>query len=161
MIHDHLANNNRHEPVPGRRVALILKENQKNVIDRWLSLVKEDPDLRELPLTDRERADHLPGVLSGMVDMLTSHPGETSLQAMQDAAKHGRERRRQGYTLPMLCSEARILRHAIFTVVQEHLLAVDISYLLADIIQIGDTLDAQLRVAVESYLANGAEPKAA
>jgi hypothetical protein len=80
---------------------------------------------------------------------------------MHDAAKHGRERRRQGYTLPMLCSEARILRHAIFTVVQEHLLAVDISYLLADIIQIGDTLDAQLRVAVESYLANGAEPKAA
>ena len=46
----------------------------------------------------------------------------------------------------------RLLRHTLCTVVEENLLAVDISYLIADLVALCDCLDIQMKAAVEAYL---------
>jgi hypothetical protein len=93
-----------------------------------------------------------------IVDMLQEHPESVSDNALQAAAEHGQTRRRQGYTLPMLLKEGQLLRRVVSEIVQQNLLAVDISHLIGDLIQAGDSIDRQVKRSVEAYLADERTP---
>jgi hypothetical protein len=52
----------------------------------------------------------------------------------------------------MLLREARILQREIYRLEQSHLLEIDISYLIPDMIRATDTLEALMTDAVSTYL---------
>ena len=147
--------------VPPRRLATLLHEHVQTIIRQWLALVNSDPELQRMPVSDSERADHIPAVISEMISMMERHPGVVSDEAMRDAAKHGRERRIQGFSIPQILKETRLLRRSIFEVMQQHLLAVDISTLIPDLVQISDSLDVQIKQSIQAYLQETTEPRAA
>lgn len=147
--------------VPPRRLATLLHEHLDAIIAEWLALVKADPELLKMPLSDADRADHIPLVISEMIEMMERHPGVVSSEALQDAAKHGQQRRVQGFSIPQILKETRLLRRAIFEVMQANLLAVDISTLIPDLVQISDSLDVQIKHSVQAYLQDTIEPRAA
>ncbi|HEU5453402.1 MAG TPA: response regulator [Terriglobales bacterium] len=162
-IEQRLVDHQPHRPVPLRRVSAILRDSVDDVVRQWLVLVSADEELQQVRLSEAERSDHVPGMIYEMVDMLQLHPESVSDDALQAAAHHGRTRRRQGYNVPMLLKEGQLLRRVISQIVQQNLLAVDISHLIGDLIQSGESIDRQVKRSVEAFLAEerAPNPKAA
>jgi ActR/RegA family two-component response regulator len=150
-----------HRPLPLRPVAAILRDHIDQAVSAWLTMAKGDTEIGAIPLPDAERADHVPLVVQEAIDMLEYHRGVISDAAIAGAVAHGDTRRRQGYNVSMVLKEGRYLRRAILMVVQSHLLSVDISYLLSDLIDLCDSLDVQIRASIEAFLAPQIEPRAA
>ncbi len=148
-------------PHPVLRVASILRLHSREVIGEWLTMCNGDVEIAAVRLSDEERADHIPGVLDELVEMLEQHRGVVSQVAVDAATLHGHTRRRQHYTVSMLMKESRFLRRAVLATVQRHLLEVNISFLISDLIDLGDNLDNQVRASVEAFLNSTAQPRVA
>jgi hypothetical protein len=69
--------------------------------------------------------------------------------------KHGLVRRSQGYTIPMIIEESRMLQVSLFHTLQVNLNSVDFSLLLTDVMTIADEVDLQLKQTIVSF--SGAE----
>lgn len=153
MIEEKLRTHAPTRHIASKRTALILGESKEAILEEWLRRCKEEPELLDVSLSDRERVDHLPQVINELIRALNAKPGnELSEKALQAASEHGRLRRRQDYTIPMILAEARLLRRVIYGAIQENLLALDISFVISDMIVISDKLDEQMRYSIEEYI---------
>jgi DNA-binding response OmpR family regulator len=138
-------------PLPAQRVPDVIRENRELITNRWLETIKQDPELNALPLSEAQRRDHVPKVL----DAATRDPGKTqkSLEDTRAARLHGSTRRKQGYTIPMLMREARLLQMAAIEFVQRSLLSINLSYLVPDLIRLlaamGSFLEESARAFIE------------
>jgi hypothetical protein len=72
-------------------------------------------------------------------------------QASEGAVLHGKVRRAQGYSIPMIIEESRILQVSIFNTLQTNLSVVDFSLLLVDVMTIADEVDSQLKQTIVSF----------
>ena len=140
------------QPVPVKRVPAVLRENKEKVLTDWLSMVAFHPELAGLPLSKEDRIDHLPELIEELIDRLESHPEKTSKAQMRAAARHGRTRRQQGYSIPLIVEETRLLERSIFAMLQGNLLSLDMSYLIPDLIRISDSVQGQLRESLTAFL---------
>ena len=141
------------EPLPTKSVADIIRHTKVTIIQDWLAAVCCDAEICRVPLPDSERTDHLPDLLEDMAKMLQTRDGLTSPARVRAAEMHGRTRRRQGYSIPMILEETRILQQKIFDAIQADLLSVNFSLLVPDLMRTSDTLEVQLRASIEAYLA--------
>ena len=156
-----LARRQKHEPVPAKRLRQIIQENKENIINEWLRLVEENRDIRSVPLERNERLNHLPEVMDELVRTKTSEDEAPSEEALKAADKHGIRRREQGYSIPMVLEEGRILHSVISDYIRRNLLVVDISYLIPDLSEVGDRIHCLVQESVRAYLRGSWEPKAA
>jgi len=140
------------QPLPVKRVPAALRENKAKVLTDWLSMVALHPELAALPLSKKDRIDHLPALIEELIDRLESHPEETSEAQMRAAARHGRTRREQGYSIPLIVEETRLLERSIFAMLQANLLSLEMSYLIPDLIRISDSVQGQLRESLTAFL---------
>lgn len=147
------------EPRPRtlRRVSDVLRENRQDICDRWLEAVEANADLSRIHLTREERSDHVPSVLESLIGRVEGDGQDTA----RDAEKHGQVRCRQGYSIPQVVVEARLLQRAITSTVQAHLLGVDLSTLISDLVEIGEGLAAFLEISVRAYEAECFSPAGA
>jgi len=60
-------------------------------------------------------------------------------------------RRMQGYSIPMIIEESRMLQVSIFHTLQTNLDVVDFSMLLIDVMTIADEVDSQLKQTIVSF----------
>ncbi len=148
----------RREP-PLRRVAEIIAENRDAVVEDWLAIVESSPDLAEIRLDRGERVDDLPVVLDRLVDQLKTGAHDLTEPAARAASEHGEHRGQQGYTHQQLLLEGRILRKVLQRLIQRHLISVDISHLMSDLIALSEFLDQVFERSSAAFL--HAEPKAA
>jgi ActR/RegA family two-component response regulator len=133
----------RHLPPP-KRVAMILQEHIRRIEDLWLALIEKDDALSRAPLDRNQRLPHLKGVLEEIIRAAQSYSGE-------ETPEHKRlkvPRDLDGYTPGMLLSEFCLLRRVISQVVQENLLAVNLSYLVPDLAHVNECLDQQAKAAL-------------
>lgn len=134
-------------------VASILERDLPITIQRWLFRVEKVEQLKSLPLTDQQRCDHLPGMISSIAVRLRKARVIEAIASPSPAAlDHGRLRCRQGYSAPQMVEESRILQVCIFETIQRNLASVDFSLVLPDIMLIADEVDAQLTQSIDSYL---------
>jgi hypothetical protein len=68
------------------------------------------------------------------------------------AALHGATRRKQGYSIPLLIREAKILQVVIGNCIQENLLEAKLSNLVPDMVRIKETIQTELEVSLRAYL---------
>jgi hypothetical protein len=111
------------------------------------------PEIAELNLDDQALADNVPQLLGELVAILEAGNGAQRTR-LDRSSEHGRIRRDQGFTLPLLIAEHGILRRLILSVVQENLLALDVSNVISDILEIEDAGERQLRQAVEAFISS-------
>jgi ActR/RegA family two-component response regulator len=135
----------RHLPPP-KRVAMILQEHIPRIEDLWLGSVEKDEALSRLPLNKEQRLRHLGDILEEVIRAAQSYSGE-EIPAHRRLNKHG-QRDLQGYTPGMMLAEFCILRRVIAQVVQENLLAVNLSYLVPDLARVNESLDEQAQAAL-------------
>ena len=135
------------------RVASILERDRKATIAYWLGRVCREPELTLVPLSDEARTGHLPKLLQEVVERLRKPRALGTKAVSEGAALHGNIRKSQGYSVPMLIEESRILQVSIFETLQKNLATVDFSSLLLDVMTIADEVDSQLKQTIRSFMA--------
>jgi CheY-like chemotaxis protein len=151
LIRTRLANPLPVKHVRPESVASILERDTDLTIQNWLELVDHDTELTCIPLSRLERTGHLPQLLRDIVLRLRLDTGLAAPSSMA-AGDHGDMRREQGYTVPMVVEESRILQVSIFTTLQRNLRSVDFSKVLLDVVTIADEVDSQLKQALISFV---------
>jgi DNA-binding response OmpR family regulator len=157
LIREKLEKRERKPETHTERVATILERDAQRTIAEWLSRVKRDDELTRLPLSQQQRTGHLPQLLRELVDRLRVPRSLGTEQVSEAAVLHGKVRLSQGYSIPMLIEESRILQVSIFHTLQTNLNVVDFSLLLIDVMTIADEVDLQLKQTVMSFAESAAE----
>jgi ActR/RegA family two-component response regulator len=134
-------------------IATILERSVEATIEDWFALVQCERSLMQVPLSHELRCGYLPQVFGDLVLRLRSQRalGSNGFASIA-AARHGLDRRRQGYTAAMMVQESRILQVCIFNRLQKNLASIDFSVLLIEVMTIADEVDSQLSQAMESYV---------
>jgi len=151
IIQTKLSNRSTHTMSNKERVAAILERDLQLTIQNWMSRVEHTDELMAIALTYQDRTGHLPLLLSDLVCRLRLAPDAKS-PISRAARDHGILRRKQGYTVPMVVEESRILQVSIFNTLQNNLGSVDFGTVLIDVMTIADEVDSQLKQAMLGFL---------
>jgi DNA-binding response OmpR family regulator len=133
------------------RVASILERDAVATIANWLFRVEHDPELTSIQLSNEQRTGHLPQLIRELVQRLRVPRGLGTNQVSEAAVMHGLVRRSQGYSIPMMIEESRMLQVSLFHTLQVNLNTVDFSLLLTDVMTIADEVDLQLKQTIVSF----------
>jgi ActR/RegA family two-component response regulator len=150
VIEQKLQHREPHRPLLRRRVAAILRESSGHIVQQFVTQLRALPEVAALQLTDESLRNSVPLLIGELIGILESETA-TRIERMGRSAEHGRVRRKQRFKLPILITEYSILRHLLLRAIQENLLALDVSNVLNDILQIEDVSARQLREAVEAF----------
>jgi hypothetical protein len=151
LIRDRLDKRGNRRAANIERVASILERETSATIADWLMRVKDDDELTGISLSDEQRSGHLSKLLRELVHRLRVPRSLGTKQASEGAIEHGHIRRAQGYSIPMIIEESRMLQVSIFHTLQNNLSVVDFSLLLIDVMAIADEVDSQLKQAIISF----------
>jgi CheY-like chemotaxis protein len=133
-------------------VAVILERNAQSTIRDWFERIQTIGELRSVPMSYEQRSGYLPQVFRELVSRLNSFKEMGSKKVVSvAAAKHGWDRRRQGYSAAMLVEESRMLQVSIFQTLQENMADIDFSVLIVGVMTIADEIDSQLSQAMAAY----------
>ncbi len=138
------------------RVASILERETPATIKNWLDRVDVEEELTCVPLSKEQRTGHLPKLLQELVHRLRVPRNLGTKQVSEAAVQHGKVRQSQGYSVPMIIEESRILQVSIFNTLQNNLSSVDFSLLLTDVMTIADEVDSQLKQTITSFIGQAA-----
>jgi hypothetical protein len=138
-------------------VAKILQREAMKTIADWLKRVEREPELTSVALSAEQRTGHLSKLLQELTHRLRVPRSLGTKQASNAAVEHGKVRFQQGYSVPMIIEESRILQVSIFQTLQNNLATVDFSLVLGDVMTIADEVDSQLKQAIVSFTKHAAE----
>jgi YesN/AraC family two-component response regulator len=140
----------REHHVESKRLLQIVDEKIPAITESWLAAVRADSALEAIHMSHEARTDHVPRVLEVALEL--SEGRKISDEEMNAARDHGIIRRQQGYTIPLMIRETRLLHEAIAKCMQENLLSIQISYLLPDMITIQQTVQMLFEESVSAFL---------
>jgi ActR/RegA family two-component response regulator len=132
---------------PPKRVAMLLQEHMDRVEELWLASVNGDRGLSHLPLTRDQRLRYLRHVLESVIRAAQSYSGEKHA-GDEFASSVGDRSNLEGYTPSAMLTEFCHLRRVIAQMIQENLLAVNLSYLIPDLASVNESLDEQAQAAL-------------
>jgi DNA-binding NtrC family response regulator len=141
------APNHRLETKP---LSKILDENKREILQQWLAAAKEDTQINEAGLSDRELTDYMPELVEEIIERCRG--GKFSDGAWKAATVHGRARFKQGFTIPAMIREARLIQEVVGRVVQENLLATDVSSVIPEVMRSGATIQTFLEASIREYV---------
>jgi ActR/RegA family two-component response regulator/SepF-like predicted cell division protein (DUF552 family) len=139
------------QTLPPKRIANLLRENIQEIASKVLEGMKADPQLGQLRLSDTQRVDHIPKMIGAIADSLESNHGKISENSLRAAAEHGKLRRKQGYSIPMMVEDTHAVDDAIHEIVQNNLLFLDLSHLIPGLRAVNGILEMQLKESLKAY----------
>jgi DNA-binding response OmpR family regulator len=151
LIRDRLSRREAKRPTNVERVASILERDSAKTIASWLTAVNGDAELNIVVLSNVQRTGHLPQLIRELVQRLRVPRRLGTKKASEGAVLHGKARHEQGYSVPMIIEESRILQVSLFGTLQNNLNVVDFSLLLTDVMTIADEVDSQLKQTIISF----------
>jgi DNA-binding response OmpR family regulator len=157
LIREKLQKHGERKVAIAERVAIILERDTPATIADWLARVEREDELTCVPLNSDQRTGHLSRLLQELVSRLRVPRSLGTKHVSEAAVEHGKVRYSQGYTIPMMVEESRILQVSIFQTLQNNLSTVDFSLLLIDVMAIADEVDSQLKQTISSFMGKAAE----
>lgn len=133
-------------------VATVLKRERKPTIDRWMKRVEEVPSLMAIPLSREQRMGHLPQLIEDLITRLSDKDEDADRPVTTNAHDHGEKRFEQGYSVPMLVEESRLLQVSIFDTLRRNQAQLDPVPMMGGVVIIADECDAQLKDTVETFM---------
>ena len=149
-IRSKLEQSSRPPTVSLKRLSEIIKRERDFVNEKWLALTKADADFISIQLSDSERKDHVPRVLDVVVAILEG--GEITNESRNVAALHGATRFNQGYSARLVIREAKLLQDAIAACIHRHLLEIEISSLIPDMVRVFGIVQTLLEEAMDAFV---------
>jgi ActR/RegA family two-component response regulator len=144
---------------PPKRVAMILQEHLGRIEELWLSAVEKEGALSQMVFKKGERLEYLKGILDEVIRAALSYSGEEIPEHKRSSSGYDRRREFEGYTPSMVLAEFCVLRRILSQVVQENLLAVNLSYLVPDLALVNESLDEQAQAALTTLSAYANTPR--
>jgi ActR/RegA family two-component response regulator len=136
---------------PLKRVSELMRESLEEISRQWLKLVNAHTELTTIHLSDKDRVDHIPQMVEEMARRVDLNEEETTQMGKEAAKSHGRERARQGYTIPLIVIEMRLLQRILSHVLQRNLIRMDLSTVTADMMMVGESLQEQMEYSIRGY----------
>ena len=133
-----------------QRLPQVIDANKQSIVEHWLQAVKQDPDIGSIAISDPERQEHLPHLLQ--VAMEVAEGKQLTAEDTNAYVRHGVVRYRQGYSVPLLIREARVLQASVAECIQRNFNGVELSYLVPDTIHFMGTIDALLEASVRGFI---------
>jgi DNA-binding response OmpR family regulator len=133
------------------RLAPVLMENEREITTKILDAIKGDAMLKKARLDDRRRVDHIPKVFQAVIDRLMHEGRPFSARQRQFAARHGKRRRKDGYTLSMLVREFQVIGETISDLLGTDILPLGIVELNSDLKLLTQSLNTLTLVSLEAY----------
>jgi len=137
-------------PANTQRVPDAIEANRDWVIDQWLQRVKTQSELMGVSLSEADRKDHVPALLDAAV--AHARDGATREDFQKAAEHHGTLRYQQGYSIPMIILEARLLQDVIAECIRNNFLVMDLSNLISDINKMSDTITRELQESTRAFM---------
>jgi ActR/RegA family two-component response regulator len=141
----------RNRGAQGKRLAMIIRENTQEIIERYSREIDRNPHFARLDLSNDAKIDHVPWLLRLLVDRLEQN-AINDKQELESAWVHGKMRREQGYSVPMIVEEAHVLYCLVADTLQSNLLDMDISSVIPDLVQISVSANTMLEESLRSFL---------
>jgi ActR/RegA family two-component response regulator len=135
---------------PPKRVAMLLQEHADRIEELWISAVQNDNALSQLPLSRQQRLSYLAGILEEIICSAQTYSGEQAANRVHSAIEGSGLHRFEGHAPATLLAEFCLLRRILAQVVQENLLAVNLSYVVPDLARVNENLDEQVQAALSS-----------
>lgn len=132
-----------------RRLPQILHEHRDEILAWFLESARADARIMSAGLSDKDLADHLPALLDEII--ADSSDLRLSKDAMIAAQGHGKVRYQQGCSVVAIIREAHILHGVLCRTVNDNLLSADISFLVTDIMRIGEAVEAFLEESLHAF----------
>jgi hypothetical protein len=110
-------------------------------------------DIGSIRLSDSERKDHI----ARLLEIASGDVGGREVTAgdREASAQHGDIRYKQGYSLPLLIRETRLLQDAIAVCIHRNLLGIEISTLIPDMVRLFAPIHVLLEESVSSFIQQG------
>lgn len=138
-------------PLQIKRVSTILRESADAIVDDWLREASRNETLSSIQLSKDQRLDHIRQIIEELARRIDAGPNVIADNEMRGAMKHGQERYQQGYTVQRIAIEARLLHSVVSRVLYKHLLSVDMSTCISDMMQMGESLHEQFEESVRAF----------
>jgi ActR/RegA family two-component response regulator len=133
-----------------QRLPQLIRGNKESIVEDWLQAVKQDAEIRSTPIPDLERKEHLPLLLQ--IATAVAEGKELTAEDTEAYLRHGIDRYRQGYTVPLLIREARLLQASVADCIQRNFNGIEMSYQVPDTIHFMGTIDALLEASVRGFI---------
>src|SRR5947207_1179727 len=150
-IKEKSSNPKRVAPIQVKRVSAILRESADEIVEEWLRDANKNTMLSSLQLSKKERLDHIRLMIEELAKRIEAGPDVITGDQMQGATRHGQERYRQGYTAQRIAIEARLLHSVISRVLHKHLLSIDMSTCISDIMLMGEGLHEEFEESIRAF----------
>jgi ActR/RegA family two-component response regulator len=141
-----------------KRLPEIIAQNIDSIVEHWLADVKKDEEISAIPLSKADRQDHVPRLLQRALS--SARGRQVTSEDIADAQMHGQTRRKQGYSIPLVVREAKILLRSIAACVQQNLLAIQVSYLIPDMVNVWETVATELEISVKAFIESSSDSQA-
>jgi CheY-like chemotaxis protein len=136
---------------PSKRTPGLILEKSDEIVQQWLNELQSDLRLASIKLTKEKLIDRFPQLITDLAKLLETGATKIPAKSLRNAASHGAERAKQGYTIPLLVTETRILNRVIGLVLQENLLSMNLSTLIPDALRVGEYLQALLEESIRAF----------
>ncbi|HEY2393025.1 MAG TPA: response regulator [Candidatus Angelobacter sp.] len=138
-------------PLQIKRVSTILRECADEIVGNWLREASRNETLSSIHLSKQQRLDHIRQIIEELARRIEAGPNVIANNEMEGAMKHGQERYEQGYTVQRIAIEARLLHSVVSRILYQHLLSVDMSTCISDMMQMGESLHEQFEESIRAF----------
>jgi ActR/RegA family two-component response regulator len=136
---------------PMKRVSGLLRENVEEITQQWLNKVKSHRELVSVRLSDEDRIDHIPRLIEQLALRVDAQRGAGTTVIADIGEEHGKQRAVQGYSIPLLIVEMRLLQRVMSFVLQRNLIRMDLSTVIADMLEVGEGLQEELEFSIRGF----------
>lgn len=150
-IKERSTNPRRVTPLQVKRVSMVLRESADEIVEEWLQEASKNTMLSSLPLSRKARMDHIRLMVEELAKRIEAGSNVIDGQEKEGATRHGQERYEQGYTVRRIAIEARLLHSVISRVLHKHLLVIDMSTFISDIMLMGEGLHEEFEESIRAF----------
>ncbi len=133
------------------RLAAVLMEHEREITDKILDAIKRDAILRQARVDDRRRVDYLPSIFQAVIARLMHENRPLKASELQFAARHGRRRKKVGYTPAMLVREFQLVGETIYDLLGSDILPLGVVELTSDLKLLTQTVNTFTLASFEAY----------
>ncbi len=141
-----------HIPLPRKRVHEVLREHVDDGIEEWKTRMRAIDREPWAGLSDPELIDGLRVILEELCYRVAKPDAQVRPESFRSAQEHGKLRATEGYSIPDIMIEARLLRLTVLNIVHSHLIELNLSNVFTDLFIMSDTLDEMLHISTDSFL---------
>lgn len=133
------------------RLSTVLMENEREITAKILEAIKQDAILRKVRLDDRQRVDHLPSIFQDVIVRLMHEGRPFKATELRFAARHGKRRKKDGYTPAMLIREFQLIGETVYELLGTDILPLGVVELTSDLKLLLQSLNIFTLISLDAY----------